>query len=318
MRPILIDFGIDLPFLGHLDLPAYFLLLTLSFLVGAWRTRKEAPALSLDRERILDLVLMIVFVSILGARILHVFADGHLGDYVNLCLDNFKVAATQAKVSVCNTNSECGFDYVCNLATHTCHPPRDCFAALEVWRGGLTFYGGFIAAVLYSVYFTRKHRMPWGKVADLFSPWIAFGLGLTRIGCFLNGCCYGKISHAFWAVRFPPGSLVWEAQRDAGQIQNYSQAFSVHPTQIYGALLNFVMFGVLYFVIRPRRRWDGQVFAWLLILKGIFRSFVEIWRDDDRGVFFGWLSTSQLISFPLVALGIYLLLRAKDTAHPLP
>jgi prolipoprotein diacylglyceryltransferase len=57
------------------------------------------------------------------------------------------------------------------------------------------------------------------------------------------------------------------------------------------------------------------VFAWLLILKGVFRSFVEIWRDDERGVLFGWLSTSQIISLPLVACGIYLLLRHRPDAE---
>jgi len=63
--------------------------------------------------------------------------------------------------------------------------------------------------------------------------------------------------------------------------------------------------------LRTRALTDGQVFAWLLILKGVFRSLVEIWRDDDRGVFWGFLSTSQIISMPLVALGIVLLLRAR-------
>jgi phosphatidylglycerol---prolipoprotein diacylglyceryl transferase len=309
MRPVLIDFGIDIPVLGHLDLPSYFVMLTLSFIVGSLMARREAPRLGLDRERVLDLCIYIVVAAIVGARLLHVIADGHFHDYVNLCVDNFKVRATEAKVAFCNANSECGYDYVCNLAAHTCHPPRDCFAALEVWRGGLTFYGGFIFAAAYGLYFARKHRMGMWKVADLCAPWIAFGLALTRFGCFLNGCCFGKVATVPWAVRFPIGSPAWESQRDAHLIADHAAALPVHPTQIYLALLNWVTFVVLYFVIRRRKRVDGQVFAWLLILKGTFRSIVEIWRDDDRGVFFGWLSTSQIISLPLIALGIYLLVR---------
>ena len=82
------------------------------------------------------------------------------------------------------------------------------------------------------------------------------------------------------------------------------------------ALLNFLTFLLLYFVIRRRKRVDGQVLAWLLILKGVFRSFVEIWRDDERGVLFGWLSTSQIISLPLIALGIYLLVRLRPAKTP--
>jgi phosphatidylglycerol:prolipoprotein diacylglycerol transferase len=100
-----------------------------------------------------------------------------------------------------------------------------------------------------------------------------------------------------------------------------SPALPVHPTEIYLALLNFGMFLLLYFVVRRRKRLDGQVFAWLLICKGVLRSFVEIFRDDDRGVFFGWLSTSQILSVPLVAFGVYLLLgglRSGWLADPAP
>ena len=316
MRPVLVDFGIDIPVLGHLDLPSYFVLLTLSFIIGAWMTYREAPRIGLDRERVLDLNIYIVIWAIVGARLLHVIADGHLHDYVNLCLDNFKVHATEAKVSFCNASSECGWDYVCNVATHTCHPPRDCFAVLEVWRGGLAYYGGFIFATVFGLTFARKHRMGMGKVADLCAPWIAFGLALTRVGCFLNGCCFGKIAHVPWAVRFPVGSPAWEAQRDAHLIAGPAAAYPVHPTQIYLALLNLLTFAILYFVIRRRKRCDGQIFAWLLILKGVFRSFVEIWRDDERGVLFGWLSTSQIISLPLIALGIYLLVRCQRATPP--
>ncbi len=318
MRPILVDFGIDIPLLGHLDLPSYFVLLSLSFVIGAWMTYREAPRLGLDRERVLDLDIYIVIWAIVGARVLHIIADGHFHDYVNLCVDNFKVRATEAKVSFCNASSECGWDYVCNLADHTCHPPRDCFAVLEVWRGGLAYYGGFIFATAFGLYFARKHRMGMWKVADLCAPWIAFGLALSRLGCFLNGCCYGKITNVPWAVRFPMGSPAWEAQHDAHLIGDHAPALPVHPTEIYLSLLNLATFLTLYFVIRRRKRFDGQVFAWLLILYGVVRSFVEIWRDDDRGVLFGWLSTSQIISLPLIALGIYLLVRHRADGRPAP
>lgn len=314
MRPILVDFGLDIPLLGHLDLPSYFVLLSLSFVIGAWMTYREAPRAGLDRERILDLNIYIVIAAIVGARLLHVIADGHFHDYVNLCVDNFKVRATEAKVAFCNASNECGWNYVCNTVAHTCHPPRDCFAVLEVWRGGLAFYGGFIVATAFGLYFARKHRLGMWKVADLCAPWIAFGLGLTRIGCFLNGCCYGKLTHVPWAVRFPVGSPAWEAQRDAHLIGAGDPPLAVHPTEIYLSLLNFLTFVMLYFAIRRRKRFDGQIFAWLLILKGVFRSIVEIWRDDDRGVFFGWLSTSQIISVPLVAFGIYLLVSHRQRA----
>ena len=84
----------------------------------------------------------------------------------------------------------------------------------------------------------------------------------------------------------------------------------MHPTQLYLAGAQPAdLLRALYFWFRPRKRFHGEVFAWLLIGKGVFRSLVEIWRADERGVLFGWLSTSQILSVPLVALGIWLLVR---------
>jgi phosphatidylglycerol---prolipoprotein diacylglyceryl transferase len=308
MRPILFDTGIDLPLLGPLNFPAYFTMLTLSFLLAVWMTSREAPRLGLNKDTIIDMNLWIVVWAILGARVLHVFADGHFMDYVHLCTNPVLVKAVDAKVTLCQSSAQCGYDYVCNLATRTCHPPRDCFAAVKVWRGGLAYYGGFVFASTFGLWYARKHKLGMWKVADLTAPWIAFGLSLTRIGCFLNGCCFGKVTHGRMGVHFPFNSAVFEHQRELNLITPYQNPLPVHPTQIYLAALNLLTFAALYYLIRPRKRFDGQLFAWLLICKGVFRSIVEIWRDDDRGVFLGgYLSTSQLISLPLIALGMYLL-----------
>jgi phosphatidylglycerol:prolipoprotein diacylglycerol transferase len=309
MRPILFDFGIDLPLLGPLNFPAYFTMLSLSFGIGMLMVWREAPRLGMDRERVLDLTLWLVVWGVAGARVLHIFADGHFWDYVHMCTDPFLVKATEAKVAFCNTSAECGWDYVCNTAAHTCHPPRDCLAWAKVWRGGLAYYGGFIFAAAFGLWYARKHRLGMWKMADLTAPWIALGLALTRIGCFLNGCCFGKASNLPWAVKFPANRSLEEAQVSSGLIRAGMPSLPVHPTQIYLAALNLLTFFLLYLVLRTRKRFHGELFAWLLIFKGVFRSFVEIWRDDERGVLFGWLSTSQLLSVPLVAVGVWLLVR---------
>jgi phosphatidylglycerol:prolipoprotein diacylglycerol transferase len=316
MRPILFDFGVNIPLLGPLNFPAYFTLLALSFGVGMWMTWREAPRLGMDRERVLDLDLWMVVWGVIGARVLHVIADGHFHEYVDLCVDNFRVKATEARVLTCFSNEQCGWDYVCDVARHTCHPPRDCLAVLKVWRGGLAFYGGLVFAAGFGLYYARKHKLGMWKTADLTAPWIAFGLAITRIGCFLNGCCYGKVSTVPWAVRFPKDSVLHQAQVDAHLIHPGDETLLVHPTQLYLAAFNLLTFFLLYFVFRKRKRFDGYLFAWLLICKGVFRSFVEIWRDDERGVLFGWLSTSQMISVPLVALGIWLLVRSRPQPQP--
>jgi phosphatidylglycerol:prolipoprotein diacylglycerol transferase len=281
-----------------------------------WR---EAPRLGMDRERALDLTLWMLVWGVVGARVLHVIADGHFWDYVHLCTDPFKVPATEALVTTCSTSAQCGFDYVCNTVTSTCHPPRDCLAAVKVWRGGLAFYGGFLFATAFGLHYARKHRLGMWRMADMAAPWIALGLALTRMGCFLNGCCFGQPSNLPWAVHFPSNKALEEAQEKAGQIALGAQSLPVHPTQLYLAGLNLLTFLALYFWFRPHKRFHGEVFAWLLIGKGVFRSLVEVWRADERGVLFGWLSTSQILSLPLVALGIWMLVRqrrAQETPAP--
>jgi phosphatidylglycerol---prolipoprotein diacylglyceryl transferase len=178
---------------------------------------------------------------------------------------------------------------------------------LKLWRGGLAYYGGFIFAVAFAYYFVNKHKLGWWKTADLASPGIMLGLFFGRLGCFLNGCCYGKPTSSAFGVVFPPGASVWRAQVKAHLIGPGSDALPVHPAQLYESAACFVIFLILYFVVRPRRRAFGQVFAAMLILYAIARSLCEIFRDDDRGVLFGFLSTSQLISVPLLVGGVALL-----------
>ena len=306
MRPILLSF--NLPLFGEVTFPAYFTMLTLGFGVALWMTWRESRRIKLDPDLIIDTNLWMVVWGIIGARVLHLIADGHFHEYVDLCLDPRRVKAIDALVSHCTADAQCGYDYLCNAASGACYPPRDCLAAIKVWRGGLAYYGGFIFAVAFGVYFVRSRGMPLGRVADLSAPGISLGLFFGRMGCFWNGCCYGKETASAVGVVFPRGGTAWRAQLDAGAIRASEAAHAVHPTQLYEALCCLFISAVLYFVVRPRKGRDGDVFAWLLILYGLLRSLVEVYRDDDRGVFFGGhVSTSQLISLPLVLGGVGLL-----------
>jgi phosphatidylglycerol:prolipoprotein diacylglycerol transferase len=312
VKPVLLEF--TLPLLGEVSFPAYFTLLALGFGLAAWITVREAPRLGQRSDRIYDLNLWMVVWGLIGARVLHLIADGHVQDYVNLCLDPTKVPALDARVKWCQTAAQCGYDYLCDVTTHKCYPPKDCLAAVKLWRGGLAYYGGFIFAVAFAYRYIAKHGLGWWKTADLAAPAIMLGLFFGRMGCFLNGCCHGKVTTSALGVVFPRGSSIWRAQLDAGLITMRDQALAVHPTQLYEAIACLAIFAILYFVVRPRRRAFGQVLAGMLILYAIARSTIEIWRDDDRGVLFGWLSTSQIISLPLFAAGIWLLLRSRKSA----
>lgn len=314
MRPVLLDLGGDITF------PAYFTLLTIGFALAMVYTVRESRRLGMDHQRILDTNLWMVFWGIVGSRLLHIVADTHFHDYVNLCVNPKLVAAVDAKVAYCNLNVQCGYDYLCDALTHKCFPPRDCLAVFKIWRGGFAYYGGFIAAVAFAIYYVRKHNLGWWRTADLASPGIALGLVFGRIGCFLNGCCYGKETTSAWGVVFPRGGSAWRAQLDAGHIPRLGDALPVHPTQLYESAACLVIFMILWWLERkkqPGSTRHGHVFAGLLVLYGVARFVIEYFRDDDRGVFFSsHLSTSQLISLPLFAGGLALLWRMRNRDTP--
>ena len=107
---------------------------------------------------------------------------------------------------------------------------RESFAGLPVWEifmiqhGGLVFYGGFIGAALAGIFYARRKQLPLWRLADVIAPSIALGSIFGRIGCLLNGCCYGRECSAPWAIHFPAGHETYP--------------FGVHPPEIYDALLN--------------------------------------------------------------------------------
>lgn len=312
MRPTLVSF--ELPLLGQVTLPAYFALLTVGFgcaLLLSWR---DARRQGLDAGRVVDLNLYCVLWGVIGARVLHVLADGYLGDYVNACFAPERVVVLAGVA--CASDAPCAPDYLCNVAAGHCHPARDCLLALKFWRGGLSYYGGFIAAAAASVYLSQRYfgALRW-RAYDLGGYGIPLGLFWGRIGCYLNGCCYGRITGSAAGTVFPRGGAAWRDHRRVPLLDLAGAApLPVHPTQLYSAVANLALFGLAYFVVRPRKRFDGQVF-WIFVLAyAPVRAVLEVFRDDDRGVIGGWLSTSQLLGIPLAALALYMLRRLRNAA----
>jgi len=173
--------------------------------------------------------------------------------------------------------------------------PLDIF---KIWEGGLTYYGGFIASIIASLVFIRYHKLPLRKWADLLAPVAMIALGFGRIGCFLNGCCYGRPApHLPWAVTFPPGRL--PAPLDG---------LPLHPTQLYESLIAFVIAGITIALERRPHR-PGVVLWTMFLLYAVARFFLEFLRLDPRGGITALgLSTSQAISLPLALLGLLALL----------
>jgi phosphatidylglycerol:prolipoprotein diacylglycerol transferase len=156
-------------------------------------------------------------------------------------------------------------------------------------------------------------------MADVVAPALAIGAFFGRIGCHLNGCCYGAVTAAPWAVRFPAGSHAWVEHVDSGLIPPQAAwSLPVLPTQLYAAFSALALFALLmaYF---PRRRRPGQVMAMLMIAYPITRWPVEMLRADDGGVYAG-VTVSMLISLVLCGSGmaLWLSLRKHDQAAAAP
>lgn len=183
----------------------------------------------------------------------------------------------------------------------------DAFAAstfIEKIRYGFVFFGGFIGAITAGFILARVKQLPFFKLADFFAPAIALGHAIGRIGCFLAGCCYGKISHGFLAVKFHnPECLVPNHLHDVG----------LYPTQLMESFGNFILFFMLLTVFNKKHK-EGAVIASYIIGYGLIRFIVEFFRGDDRGSYILGLSPSQFIAAALIILiSAFLIKRKHDS-----
>ena len=166
-----------------------------------------------------------------------------------------------------------------------------------VQHGGLVYYGGLIGAAIAAIGYLAWKKLPVWKIADVLAPSIALGSVFGRIGCLLNGCCYGRYCTLPWAIRFPEGHETHP---------NNQPAVPVHPTELYDALLNLVLYVFLAWLFR-RRKFDGQIFATYLVVYAIFRSIAEYFRGDyPTDHVHAGLTSAQLVSVPILVTGLVL------------
>jgi phosphatidylglycerol:prolipoprotein diacylglycerol transferase len=160
-----------------------------------------------------------------------------------------------------------------------------------LWHGGMSFHGGAIGTFIAAYLVVRKRRLQFFNVADLIIPTIPIGLGFGRIGNFINGELFGRVTESRWGMIFP----------DGGPLPR-------HASQLYEAFLEgFILFVILWWY-KDRKSYQGDVFALFLILYGIFRSFCELFREPDTqlGYLFGAVTMGQLLSLSMIALGFLL------------
>lgn len=258
MRPIVFR-------LGPFEVRSYGLLLAISFLLGIALAVRRGRARGLDPNAILDLSVIIVISSIVGARVFYVLF--HLEQFRGRWLDIINPFQSTGQVGI----------------------------------AGLTLLGGMLLSILAGFTYMAVKKLPALKLADSLVPSVALGTFLTRIGCFLNGCCYGKPTPVPWAVVFPSDSPAGVVYPDV----------PIHPSQLYSSLYGLLLFGLLLWADR-RKPYDGFVFYLFLIGEGVARFLVDFTRyyeDSMVLVHLGKtsLSVNQGISLAFIALGLVLM-----------
>ena len=183
-----------------------------------------------------------------------------------------------------------GYVFFYNLPYYLQHPAK----LLAVWEGGMSFHGGLLGVIVAVGAFCWRKRYSFYSIADLATPTVPIGLGLGRIGNFINGELYGRVTDVPWCMVF---------NRTGGG------PFCRHPSQLYEALLEgLLLFGVLWALGR-RPRPPGTLFWALIAGYGACRSFVELYREPDAhlGLMAGVLSMGQVLSLPMFVVGLIML-----------
>jgi phosphatidylglycerol---prolipoprotein diacylglyceryl transferase len=166
--------------------------------------------------------------------------------------------------------------------------PGEIFSWSTLEAGGV-FYGGFIGAALFAVWYVKHYRLNMWRLFDVFAPAVAIGQCIGRLGCFAAGDDYGTPTKSFLGVVF--------TSRYAHDLDGVPLGVPIHPVQLYESFLMLVIFGILIWQF-GRKRFDGQIFWLYVVLYAVARFFLEFFRGDPiRGfVFNGLLSTSQFIA----------------------
>lgn len=171
-------------------------------------------------------------------------------------------------------------------------------SVLNVSRGisGLIWYGSFMGGLLAFFAYVKYRSLPFLKVIDCMAPYVALGYAIVRVGCFLNGCCYGEATTSIIGVVFP-----------------YVDQLHRYPTQLFSSALNLIIFGILI-KLYPRRSFDGQVFSLYLILYALYRFIVEFFRVNT--IYIGPFSWAQIFALGLLGIGaiMYLILQKRSQA----
>jgi len=171
--------------------------------------------------------------------------------------------------------------------------PLEIFA---IWHGGMSFHGGLIGSIIAGILFCRKMKINAWQVSDLVIVTAPLGVGLGRIGNFINGELYGRVTNVPWAMIFP----------DGGPLPR-------HPSQIYQFFLEGMILFAILWILKDRGFRPGIISSLFAILYGVFRFFIEFFREPDPqlGFIVSFLTMGQILSVAMILIGLGIIYHLK-------
>ena len=195
---------------------------------------------------------------------------------------------------------------------------RDPLFLFRIWEGGMSFHGGLLGVLVAMWLFGRKYRLAFLDVTDFLAPLAPIGLGLGRLGNFINTELPGRITDGPFGFYYPCAA---DAVRAINPLCTGAfETFARHPSPLYQAFTEGLLLFVLVWLVSASPRPQGLVSGVFMVGYGCFRFTTEFFREPDShiGVFFGAVSMGQLLSVPMVAIGVWLIWRSRNQPSVVP
>lgn len=260
--------------IGPFPVRSYGFALALSFFLAIVLSLKRAKRFQIPPQLIMDLALVVLVTALLGSRLFYVVY--HIEEFQGHWWDIFNPFQGDGKLGM----------------------------------GGLSMMGGVILSVLCGVLFLARKRVKLWLTADVASPTFALGVGITRLGCFLNGCCFGVPTDSPLGMVFPPDSF-------AGYVFPHQH---IWPAQLFSSAMGFTVFALLLLFER-RKKFEGQIFLLMVIFYSLGRFVIDFFRYYEESMVFVRIqgvsfSTNQALIIPILIVSLVLWQLLKRRREP--
>ncbi len=256
--------------IGPFVLKSYGLMLAIAFRAGIFVALKRASKFGVKPQEIMDTALVIIISAIIGSRFFYVIF--HLQEFEGRWLDI---------INPLQSSGACGI-------------------------AGFSMMGGVALALIAAPIYAKIRKLNFLQLADTIAPSFLLGAGITRIGCFLNGCCFGKPTTSPLGLQFPPDS-------PAGFICPYTR---IHPTQLYASALGLILFAILLLLEKKMRKGPGFTLGGMMVLYSLDRFVVDIFRYYEKSMVLMKIGTlritnNEAILFFMIIVGAFLIIRSR-------